>query len=206
MPRAGLDSEAVVSAAAELADQAGLDGVTLAGLASRLGIRPPSLYAHVDGLADLRARLGARGARELAATVQAAAGGRAGRDALAAVASTYRDYARAHPGTYAAMQRAPDQPGDGAAAGRELVEVLLAVLSAYRLRGDDAMHAVRGIRAALHGFVSLEREGGFRLPLSLDQSYDRLVEVLDRGLRAGGEGHGGGEVQGGREGQGGGEP
>ena len=184
MPRAGLDSEAVVSAAAELADQAGLDGVTLAGLAARLGIRPPSLYAHVDGLADLRARLGARGARELAAAVQAAAAGRAGRDALAAVASTYRDYARAHPGTYAAMQRAPDQPGDLAAAGRELIDVLLAVLGGYRLRGDDAIHAVRGIRAALHGFVSLEREGGFGLPLSLDQSYDRLIEVLDAGLAA----------------------
>lgn len=184
MPRAGLDSDAVVSAAAELADRDGLDGVTLTRLASRLGIRPPSLYAHVDGLADLRARLGARGARELAAAVQVAAAGKAGRDALATVAGTYRAYAMEHPGTYAAMQRAPDQPGDAADAGRELVEVLLAVLSGYGLRGDDAIHAVRGIRASLHGFVSLEREGGFGLPLSLDGSYDRLITVLDRGLAA----------------------
>jgi AcrR family transcriptional regulator len=188
MPRAGLDAEAVVSAAAELADEAGLDGVTLAALASRLGVRSPSLYVHVDGLADLRDRLGARGARQLAAAVQAAAAGKAGRDALAAVAGTYRAYAQAHPGTYAAMQRAPDQPGDAADAGRELVDVLLAVLSGYGLHGDAAIHAVRGIRAALHGFVSLEREGGFGIPLSLDRSYDRLVTVLDRGLAAQAEG------------------
>jgi AcrR family transcriptional regulator len=182
MPRAGLDSEAVVRAAAELADQAGLEAVTLAGLASRLGVRSPSLYAHIDGLTDLRVRLGARAARELAAAVQRAAAGKAGRDALAAVAGTYRAYAQAHPGTYAAMQRAPEQPGDAADAGRELVDVLLAVLSGYGLRGEDAIHAVRGIRAALHGFVSLEREGGFGIPLSLEESYERLVALLDRGL------------------------
>jgi hypothetical protein len=62
------------------------------------------------------------------------------------------------------------------------------VLSGYGLHGDAAIHAVRGIRAALHGFVSLEREGGFGIPLSLDRSYDRLVTVLDRGLAAQAEG------------------
>jgi AcrR family transcriptional regulator len=43
MPRVGLDSEAVVSAAAELADAEGLDAVTLARVAGRLGVRSPSL-------------------------------------------------------------------------------------------------------------------------------------------------------------------
>ena len=66
MPRAGLDTEAVVAAAAGLADDVGLERLTLAGLAAALGIRTPSLYAHVNGLPDLRARMGARGARELA--------------------------------------------------------------------------------------------------------------------------------------------
>jgi AcrR family transcriptional regulator len=185
MPRAGLDAPAVVSAAAELADEHGLEAVTLAALASRLGIRAPSLYAHVGGLGDLRARLGACGARQLAAAVQSAAAGKAGRDALRAVAVTYRGYALTHPGTYAAMQRAPDEPGDGADAGRELIEVLIAVLGGYGLEGDDAIHAVRCIRAALHGFVTLEREGGFGIPLSLEESYDRLIAVIDYGLAAG---------------------
>ena len=38
------------------------------------------------------------------------------------------------------------------------------------------------VRAALHGFVSLEHEGGFAMPLAIDESYRRLVETLDRGL------------------------
>jgi AcrR family transcriptional regulator len=190
MPRAGLDSEAVVAAAAELADERGLDEVSLTALAQRLGVRTPSLYSHVGGLADLRSRLGARGARELAAAVTVAAAGRARVDALQAVALTYRDYARTHPGTYAAMQRAPepdaiDQAGAArelAGAARELVDLIVAVLAGYELHGDQAIHAVRAVRAALHGFVELEQLGGFRLEVSLDESYRVLIAMLDRGL------------------------
>ena len=180
MPRAGLDAEAVVAAAAELADAEGLEAVTLARLAGSLGIRSPSLYAHIDGLEDLRSRIGARGARELAAVLGAAAAGRAGRDALAAVAHAYRGYALEHPGRYAALQR-PPAPGQSRDA-EAVVDVVLAVLRGYGLEGDPAIHAVRVVRAALHGFVILEAGGGFGIPLSVAQSFERLIAVLDKGL------------------------
>ena len=182
MPRAGLDAEAVVTAAAGLADEDGLTELTLARLAGALGIRTPSLYAHVDGLGDLRARLGARGAREMASELQAAAAGRSGADALRAVADAYRAYAHAHPGTYAATQVASDH-ADNQAAGAVVVGVLVAVLGGYGITGDAAIHTVRAIRSALHGFVSLEREGGFGLRLSLDESFVTLVEMIDAGLQ-----------------------
>jgi AcrR family transcriptional regulator len=186
MPRIGLDAEAVVSAAAELADADGLGQLTLARLADRLGVRAPSLYVHVDGLPDLRRRLAIRGARQLEACLASTAAGLAGEDALRAVAVTFRDYARAHPGTYAALQQPTGAaPGnaDGDAA-RALVDVVAAVLRGYGLQGDDAMHAVRVVRAALHGFVSLEADGGFGMPLDIDESFERLIAVLHRGLAA----------------------
>lgn len=179
MPRAGLDAGAVVDAAAALADTEGLEAVTLARVASGLCVRPPSLYAHVGGLGDLRARLAARGALELADALQAAAAGRARGEALAAVAEVYRAYAREHPGTYAAMQRAADI--DESAAAR-VVDVFRAVLRGYGLEGDDAVHATRVVRAALHGFAALEAADGFGLPLDVDDSFAQLVAVLDRGL------------------------
>jgi AcrR family transcriptional regulator len=183
MPRAGLDAEAVVTAAAALADADGLSQLTLAKLAVELGIRTPSLYAHVDGLDDLRARLGARGARELAAALHVAAAGRARGDGLRAVAKAYREYAHAHPGTYVAMQIASDSD-EFEAAGAEVVGLIVAVLRGYGLEGEPAIHAVRAIRSALHGFVTLEREGGFGLPVAVDDSYDNLVTMLDAGLAA----------------------
>jgi Bacterial regulatory proteins, tetR family len=42
----------VVAAAAGLADEIGYQGVTMGLLADRLGVRPPSLYKHVSGLAS----------------------------------------------------------------------------------------------------------------------------------------------------------
>jgi hypothetical protein len=87
------------------------------------------------------------------------------------------------------MQRAPDeQSGEDAAAARELVEVVVATLGGYGLTGVDAIHGVRVVRAALHGFVSLEQIGGFRIPISLDETYERLVQMLDRGLGELGDG------------------
>jgi AcrR family transcriptional regulator len=183
MPRAGLDADAVVDAAAELADAKGLQALTLARLADRLGVRSPSLYAHVDGLDDLRRRLAVRGVRELTRALQAAAVGRAGADALAGIASAYRAYAREHPGTYAALQRSADLAADPEAAA-QVVEVVIAVLRGYGVDGHDAVHATRIVRSALHGFVALEAEHGFGIPLDLDESFARLVAVLDRGLQA----------------------
>jgi AcrR family transcriptional regulator len=186
MARAGLSPDAVVAAAAALADREGLEAVTLARLAADAGVRAPSLYAHVNGLDDVRRRLAIRGARELAAALREAATGRAGADALRAIAAAHRAYAREHPGTYLAAQRAP-APGDGeahAVAG-EAVEVLRAVLAGYGLEGDDAIHAARAVRSALHGFAALEGGGGFGIKLDVDESFARLVDVLDSGLRDG---------------------
>jgi AcrR family transcriptional regulator len=185
MARAGLDRGAVVAAAAELADADGLEAVTLTRLADALGVRPPSLYAHIGGLDDLRRRLGARGNAELAVVLSQAIEGRSGPDALKALAVAYRDYARAHPGTYAAVQRARDLADDeeARAAGEAVVRTALAALRSYPLEGDDAIHAVRLIRITLHGFVMLEAAGGFAMDLSADETFDRLVALLDLGFR-----------------------
>jgi AcrR family transcriptional regulator len=183
MPRVGLDSEAVVETAAELADARGLQALTLAALADRLGIRAPSLYAHVTGMEDLRNRLAAYGAAQLTVALSQAVAGRAGADALRALADTYRAYAHEHPGAYAAIQRAPDDPASlHGYAARELVSVIVAALSGYGLEGNDAIHAVRIVRAALHGFVTLEQIGGFAMDVPVDESYARAVRMLDRAL------------------------
>lgn len=185
MPRAGLSPDLVVARAGELADRDGYDALTLASLADRLGVRVPSLYKHVANLADLQRRLRLAGLRELDAALRDATVGRAGTEALVALGGAYRRYAHQHPGHYAAGLRAPD-PGDDEEVARVVargLELLLAVVAGYGLAGDDAVHAVRGVRAALHGFVALEQAGAFGMPQDVDTSFDHLLTVLDRGLR-----------------------
>ena len=184
MPRAGLSTAAVVAAAAEIADAEGLDRLTLARVAATAGVRTPSLYNHVESLDDVRRRVALLALRDLADALRDAAVGRAGDDALAAMADAYRAYARRHPGRYASTQRAPaegDEEMRTAAAGA--VDVVLAILRGYGLEGDDAIHAARAVRSALHGFVTLETGGGFGIPVDLDESYARMVRALARGLR-----------------------
>jgi len=185
MPRAGLTPQRVVEEAGAVADATGLDRLTLAAVADRFGVAIPSLYKHVRGLDGLRRDLAVLAVRELTAALARAAVGRAGRDALHAMANAYRAYATAHPGRYAASVRAP-APGDTEhlTAADDALDVFFSVLAAYGIRADDAIDAIRALRAAMHGFVTLEAGGGFGLPQSVDVSYHRLVDVLDTALKA----------------------
>ncbi|HEY7349372.1 MAG TPA: WHG domain-containing protein [Ktedonobacterales bacterium] len=183
LPKARLDRAAVIQAAADLADAEGLEQLTLARLAERLGIRAPSLYNHIAGLGGLRRDLAQLGIRELNARLTRAVMGKAADEAVAALAQAFRAFAKEHPGLYATTVRAPDA-GDQQwqTAAQEAVEVIAAVLAAYGLQGEAAIHAIRGLRSALHGFVALETSGGFGIPLDLDESFRRLVQMVIRGL------------------------
>ncbi len=184
MSRAGLTPGRVVEAAEQMVDEVGLQQLTLAALAARLGIRQPSLYKHIDSLDALRHRIAVRAKAELADVLGQAAIGRAGADAVAAMSHAYRGWALEHPRRYQAVQRAP-VPGDveDEAASDRVVRVVAAVMDGYGLAGDDAIDAIRALRAALHGFVSLETGGGFGLSANIDRSFDRLVAGLAAGLQ-----------------------
>jgi AcrR family transcriptional regulator len=183
MPRMGLDAERVVDAAAGIADAEGLEAVTLARVAGELGVRAPSLYNHVDGRDDVLRAIAVRGVRELASALREAAVGRSSAEALTAAARAYRAYARAHPGRYAATVAAPTRGDDEhRAAASEAVDVMLAVMRGWDLEGDDAIHAVRAFRSAVHGFVAIEAADGFGMAVDVDASFDRLVATLAGGL------------------------
>jgi AcrR family transcriptional regulator len=179
MPRAGLTQDRVVDEAQRIADDVGLSRLTLAVLADRLGVRQPSLYKHVDGIDHLQRRIAVRAKTELAGVLARAAVGRSRDDAIVSMSEAYRKWALDHRGRYAAAQRAPvPEDVDDQAASQAVVKVCADVLTGYQLRDDDAIDAIRALRAALHGFVSLEVEGGFGLPVDVDRSFDRLVRGL----------------------------
>lgn len=184
MPRRGLDRAAVVGLAAAIADREGLEAVSLARVAAEAGVRPPSLYNHVAGRDDLVAGIALLGVRDLDAAMRDAAVGRAGDDALRAAAGAYRAYAHEHPGRYAAAMRAPSAGDEElTAAAADTVATVTTLLRAWSLPDDEIVHAVRAVRAALHGFVALEAGGGFGLPVDREASFDRLVDALAAGLR-----------------------
>src|SRR5215475_4651824 len=100
MPRAGLTPGRIITEAAAVADEVGLDRLTLAAVAQRCGVSLPGLYKHVNGLGEVRRGIALLAVRELT-----------GADALRAISAAYRSYALTYPGRYAASVLAP-APGD----------------------------------------------------------------------------------------------
>ncbi|ANP50302.1 AcrR family transcriptional regulator [Streptomyces griseochromogenes] len=183
MARAGLTADRLVAAAADLADEAGFENVSLSALARRFGVKDASLYSHVRGLSDLRTRLALHAGGELIDRIAAAVAGRAGKDALAAFAGTYRAYALEHPGRYAATQIRIDQDliADSPAL-RRTAEITYGMLRAYGLDEPDLTDAVRLLRSTFHGYCALESAGGFGADRDVRASWDKAVEALHLAL------------------------
>lgn len=183
--RKNVDFERVLQTAITLADEGGFEAVTLASVANQLGIRIPSLYNHIAGLPALRAAMALWGVRELADRARRSAVGKSGDAAVFSVAEAYRAFALAHPGIYAATQPAapPDQP-ELVAAQAETVDIMIAVLAPYGLNEQDTLHAIRALRSAMHGFIDLERTGGFGMPLDRQESFRKLIQLVIQGLHA----------------------
>lgn len=179
MARAGLTTDRVVTAAADLADSIGFGEVTISALARGFGVKDASLYSHVKNLADLRTRVALRAAEEFIDRIEAAVAGRAGQDALTAFADAYRTFAVDHPGRYAATQYrvAPEIVAASPAYHRTL-HTTSAMLRAYGLTDPALTDAVRLLRSTFHGFATLEAEGGFEAPRPVQTSWERAVEGL----------------------------
>lgn len=189
MARAGINRAALTKTALDLIDEAGVrgyDSLTLAGVAARLGVSGPSLYKHVESLADLRRDVTIASVQELTRLMSDASVGRAGEEAVVAVIEATRAYAKRHPGRYLALQHAenPDDPADARLvdAASESVAVIAGALRAYGFGPDQRIDAIRALRAAIHGFVLLELDGCFRMSRELDGSFAVLTRMLLTGL------------------------
>ena len=184
MARAGLTTERLVRAGAELADEAGFERVTLSALARRFDVKVASLYAHVASSHDLRTRIALLALQEMADRGAASLAGRAGKDALTALGDVYRDYAREHPGRYAASRLRLDTAAALAGAGPRHAEMARAVLRGYDLTGPDQTHAVRLLGSVFHGYVDLEAGGGFSHSApDTQETWARVLDALDALLR-----------------------
>jgi AcrR family transcriptional regulator len=179
-----VDLARIRQAACALANRHGIDGLSMNDLAQALNVRTPSLYSHVAGIDDVRRLLALHGLEELDRGAARVTIGKAGPDAVRALLNGYRDFVRKNPGVYAATL-APREDAEWRAAVNRLKETCVAALQGYGLKGDDAIHALRGLRSVVHGFASLEAAGAMKDAVDRNESFAWLVEsfiaMLDHG-------------------------
>ncbi|HEV6951876.1 MAG TPA: WHG domain-containing protein [Promicromonospora sp.] len=176
---------AVVAEAAALADEKGLESVTLSAVARRLGVRTPSLYTHVRDHAALLDGISTLALTDLTARIAQAVAGRSGREALEGIMGAYRSFARDAPGRWQALQRRTGPDVAGSDAARSLVALTDAVLHGYDLPPGERVHATRLLGSTVNGYLTLERVGSFdHSEPPPDVSWGRTIDALDTLLRA----------------------
>ena len=181
--KVGLTLDDVIASAAAIADRDGLEAMSLRAVADDLGIKTPSLYNHVSGLAGLRRELALYGARHLTEVVAAARGDGDPADKIRRSARSYRRFALKHQGLYQAMFPAP-RPGEDdelyeamAAPVADLAEILIEA----GVDEGETVHVIRALRAVVHGFIDLEMKDGFGMPEAVDVSFEKAVDVVIHG-------------------------
>lgn len=182
--RPQLDSETVIATAGQIADEEGLDALTLTRVARDLGISQPALYRHVEGYDDLVRSLSLQGRQLLAERLRQAAVGVSTDDAVRAMGRAWREVNRERPGLMAATDRYPCA-GDIELeeAVEAIVETLGLALVGYELSPTDQVHAARALRSAFHGFAHLEAGDGHPLPHDLEDTFEHIVDLLCRGIQ-----------------------
>lgn len=180
----GLTRDDVATAATIIADRDGLEAATLTAVAEELGIKTPSLYNHVDGVAGLRRLLALHGSEILLRAFEKAADRLEGADALRAIAEADRRFALEHPGLYASFLPAPRPEDDP-----ELYHAMAApvfhvahILLEMGIPQSEAIHLIRALRALLHGFLDLEAKDGFGMPVEIDVSFEAAVGLVIDGI------------------------
>lgn len=171
-----LDRTIIFNASAELAQEVGLENITLLKLADKLGVKTPSLYNHINGLKDIQVGLAKLGMERLGSAVRDAAIGKSNEEAITSIANEYRRFAKECPELYKAIIGSPElEDSEVDEAGHIFVQIIYKVLESYKYSEEDSIHIARGLRSIMHGFVSLEAAGFFKSNWDREESFRRLI-------------------------------
>ena len=172
----------ITASARALLEAEGVAAVTMQRVASAVGVRPPSLYKHVRDHGELMHRVANDVAEELADDLDAAAStGDPGHD-LQSISTAFRAWAARSPAGYGLLTSpVPDS-------WRQDAELNARTSAAIRratqdlVGPDEALDAARTFVAFVHGFVSLENAGAFRLGGDPETAYRFGVSTLIRAM------------------------
>lgn len=163
--------EEIVSAGREILELTGPAGLTMQAVATRVGVRAPSLYKRVRDRDALLAAVAASTIDALTARLEAAG------DDLATLAHAYRAFARENPEGFRIMftVAAPHDALERSAA--PLIRAASVVVGE-----DEALDAARLLTAWATGFLQMELSGAFRLGGDVDRAFDYGLQRLLSGL------------------------
>lgn len=165
---------AIVAAGRDILESAGQDGLTMQSVATRVGVRAPSLYKHIRDRAALLAAVAEAVVEDLGVRLESTDG------SLEALVREYRSFARERPEGFRLMLSVVVPPEALSRAAGPVLRV------ARELAGEQhALDAARLVTAWATGFIRMELSGAFRLGGNVDHSFDYGLAQMRRALAGG---------------------
>ena len=198
MAKPQLNRESIIATAIRIADEDGLDAVSLRGIAKQLGVHVTSLYNYLPTKEAVLAEM----MKALLAEAGLPQGTLTWQEWVKRFAHSFRSLALRHPGAFQLFQRDASQ-------GEQIIDSLESALAAFRTDGFDLLasslaikatsvfvmglviddlgrHMHPGVRTDLGGLTA-ERYPNIHAMLAAEEdsdSFDILLNVLMDGLAA----------------------
>lgn len=174
----------IVAAGAELLESEGLAAVTMAAVAARVGVRPPSLYKRVRSRDELVGLIAAGAVEDLRSRLASGEPDDVDpRARLERLAVALRGFAHARPAAY----RLVFSPGELRLESEQLASAAAPLFDVVgELAGPDhALEAARTVTAWATGFIAMELGGAFRMGGDVDAAFAYGVDRLATAITAG---------------------
>ena len=182
-----VSKESIVQRASELIEEAGVDALSLSKLAATLGVKAPSLYRHIGNKNQLLQEVNLLTLQNLFAAMQQAIEqpnddpNDDPQEQMKALCIAYRRFAHQHAQLYFL---AYTHKAEGLRPDEDLLVKMIMpiqILMAQICGDANALTALRGALALMHGFVMLELNEQLQRGGDLEAAYIQSFEAYLRG-------------------------
>lgn len=168
---------AILAAGREILEAGGQQGLTMQSVATRVGVRAPSLYRHIRDRAALLAAVAGAATEELIVRLAATDG------SLEELVREYRRFAQDRPEAFRLMLSLDTSADVLARAAAPLLRACRQLVGE-----EEALEAARLVTAWATGFIGMELAGAFRLGGEVDRAFEYGIARMRGALLSGGPG------------------
>jgi AcrR family transcriptional regulator len=169
--------DAIVVAARDLLETEGLAGLTMQAVASRVGVRAPSLYKRVEGRDHLVRLVAEATLTELALRLDSAT-------TTAEVVDGYRAFSHERPAAFQLCMGPGAPPSVADNSYWQAASAAIIRISGELAGTDYALEAARTVTSWAVGFITIELNQGFNLGGDVDRAWEfgrtRITESITR--------------------------
>lgn len=184
MPRTGLSREEILQKAIELANEKGINYLSVTTLSECLGIKKPSLYYHVQTVEEVIQLIMIYGWQKVSTEIVEQAEDENPETAINNYARLFYKFAKENPGVFEAMLWYNKYVSDQLKNATEgLYKFFFEQTGKMGIGLEKANHLLRTFRAFLEGFILLEAHNSFGNPASVEESFEISLQVLIEGMK-----------------------